>query len=203
MIRIPTRAPRPLLLFTLCRAPASEGAHVRIPFWQPVVRAAGTSDLELAVAGTLTSLPGAAAQRFHTDGTLPGSFNVLLPLVDVSVLGTGTEFWTGSHLDPRVAELARSGELAVTDASELPVSDERTDGGAGAIVKPEGLTAGDVLVYDYRVVHRGPANPGPADRPIFYSVWADPKSAGDHHNFPSRSLAERERNAALFGLALA
>ena len=160
----------------------------------PVVRAAGTSELEQAVAGTLTSLPGAAAQRFHTDGTLAGSFNILCPLVDVGVLGTGTEFWIGSHRDPRVPELQRSGELAVTEASELP------DGEAGTIVKPHGLAAGDLLVYDYRVVHRGPANPGPADRPIFYSVWADPKSAGDHHNFPRRSLAERERNAALFGL---
>ena len=41
MIRIPTRAPRPLQAFNLCRAPASEGAHVRIPFWQ--VKAIGVN----------------------------------------------------------------------------------------------------------------------------------------------------------------
>ena len=163
----------------------------------PVVRAAGFSDLEQAVAGTLTSLPGAVAQRFHTDGMLPGTFNVLLPLVDVGMLGTGTEFWKGSHRDPRVPELQRSGQLAVADAALLPVGNKDSP---GAIVKPQGLAAGDVLIYDYRVVHRGPANPGPADRPIFYSVWAEPQSAGDGQNFPRRSLAERERNAALFGL---
>ena len=69
---------------------------------------------------------------------------------------------------------------------------------APSVVQPR-LRAGDVLLYDYRVVHRGPANPGPQDRPLFYSVWAGAASRGDA-NFPRRSLAELEQRTRLFGL---
>ena len=57
------------------------------------------------------------------------------------------------------------------------------------------LDAGDLLLYDYRIVHHGVANPGPHHRPVYYSAWADPLGEGDGYNFPRRSLAELERNS--------
>ena len=91
------------------------------------------------------------------------------------------------------ADAVLAGKLAVLDAAELPAAKDD-------LLQPDDLCAGDVLLYDYRVVHRGPANDGPRARPIFYSVWADPGSAGDGYNFPERSLADLERRASLFGL---
>ena len=150
------------------------------------------SCVECAAEGLITSLPGAVAQRFHIDGEGAGSFNAIVPLVDTGVQGgTGTEFWLGSHRDPVVAQLIADEKLSVDDAAQLPVPADR-------IVKPA-LTVGDCVVYDYRVVHRGPANGGPSDRPVFYSAWADVRSSGDGYNFPRRSLAELERRSELFG----
>ena len=64
----------------------------------PIVSAAGAKQLQLAVDGLLTSLPGADAQRFHTDGTSEHVYNALVPLVDVPD-GTGTNSVPASHVD--------------------------------------------------------------------------------------------------------
>ena len=177
-------------------APWAELSAVCEMWATPCIMEAGNHErVELAVDGLLTSRPGAPAQRFHTDGAHPGSYQCLLPLVSVGMGGahTGTEFWRASHTNPVVKDLAAAGELAVLDAASLPIES------ADSMVQPC-LAAGDLLVYDYRVVHRGPANPGPNDRPIFYTVWGDPSSAGDGANFPRRSLADLERRKELFGL---
>ena len=62
------------------------------------------------------------------------------------------------------------------------------------VVQPK-LGAGDVLLYDYRVVHRGPANQGPHERPLYYSAYA-----GDTWNFPEERLAAVERRQRMFGV---
>ena len=46
---------------------------------------------------------------------------------------------------------------------------------------------GDVLLFDYRVLHRGLANHSDDARPVAYMVYAAP-GASDRHNFPSTSL---------------
>jgi hypothetical protein len=146
-------------------APVLEAAEVQRPL-RPVLE------------GVVTSLPGAPVQAFHMDGQ--HGFNAIVPLVDVGAHGTGTEFWPGSHRDASVAAAAMRGPLV------CPASQE--------VVQPK-LGAGDVLLYDYRVVHRGPANQGPHERPLYYSAYA-----GDTWNFPEERLAAVERRQRMFGV---
>jgi ectoine hydroxylase-related dioxygenase (phytanoyl-CoA dioxygenase family) len=154
-------------------------------------------ELEMAVEGVLTSLPGAPPQRFHQDGPLEGSFNCFVPLVDVGTQKTGTEFWPGSHVHPAVPPLVLNGKLGVEDPSQLAAiaGDPNVH-----VVQPE-LGAGDMLLYQYRVIHRGPANLSPEPRPIYYCGFSDTAGAGDGYNFKShRALADLERRRSLFGI---
>lgn len=155
--------------------------------------------LEAAVEGVLTSLPGAPHQRFHQDGPHKGSYNCFVPLVDVGAQGTGTEFWEASHTNPIVPELVLSGALGVEEASQLAaVAGNGED--SVSIVQPN-LSAGDMLLYDYRVIHRGPANPTESSRPIYYCGFADTAGAGDGYNFKEhRRLEDFERRRDLFGI---
>jgi hypothetical protein len=107
-------------------------------------------ELTAAVEGVLTSLPGAPHQRFHQDGPLKGSYNCFVPLVDVSAQKSGTEFWVGSHLHPAVPQLSQSGELGVAEAEDL----KKIAGDPDAKIVQPPLGAGDVLIYQYPVVHR-------------------------------------------------
>ena len=107
--------------------------------------------------GVLTSLPGAPHQRFHQDGPLKGSYNCFVPLVDVSAQKSGTEFWVGSHLHPAVPQLSQSGELGVAEAEEL----KKIAGDPDAKIVQPPLGAGDVLIYQYPVVHRCRMRPSP------------------------------------------
>lgn len=153
--------------------------------------AAGDESLEQAVEGVITSLPGAPAQRFHSDGQEDSCFNCFVPLVDVGAQGTGTEFWPASHRDSSAAAEAKA-LLEEDPLVELPSHRE---------VSQPYLSAGELLLYDYRVIHRGPANPSDgAARPVFYSAWASTHGRGDGYNFPQRSLDELERRQRLLGV---
>ena len=205
----------------LRRDPWEALGHATAAWSTPVLAAAGLDDPEPAVNGLITSLPGAATQRFHSDGALGGTYNVIVPLVDTAAALTGTEFWPRSHEDASAAAYAEA-------LLEQPVEDAEADVKASRreVVQPR-LRAGELLLYDYRVIHRGPANAGPSSRAIFYGAWASAASAGDgcaqptprsrrctvgarrcvtvssrlrRYNFPRRSLGEIEQRHRLFGL---
>jgi hypothetical protein len=177
---------------TAADAPWEELSAAARAFTAPIMTSLCESSKVLSAAeGVITSLPGAPAQKFHIDGRVAGSFNVIVPLVDCAAGGARTEFWLGSHRNPVVEEIISRGELAVSNPEELPAT-------AGSIIRPA-LSAGDCVIYDYRVVHRGPANSGATARPFFYTAWSDVRGNGDGYNFPRRSLAELERRLQLFG----
>lgn len=143
---------------------------------QPVLAAAEAERLRPVIEGVVTSLPGSVTQAFHMDGQ--HGFNAIVPLVDVGAHGTGTEFWPRSHRDESIAAAALAGPLVCAATQE--------------VVQPK-LRAGDVLLYNYRVVHRGPENQGPHIRPLYYSAYA-----ADTWNFPQESLAGMERRQKLY-----
>lgn len=139
----------------------------------PIIEAACGEPVECSVEGLITSLAGAPDQAFHRDGP-HRAFYAFVPLVDTAC---GPEFQCGTHLD-------------LEDDERAPPAER--------VCPP--LRAGDVLLYDYRTLHRGVANPTSRGRPIFYSGWAtaESPSGGDGYNFGHRRLADLERRVQLF-----
>lgn len=120
-----------------------------------VARAVLGGECVLDSFGVIVSLPGAAAQHVHADGVLfPGSpcnriippfaLTVAIPLVPVDASNGSTGFYLGSH------------------------HHERQDGEPDFV--PE-LALGSALVWDYRVRHRGEANPSAHPRPVLFAVY--------------------------------
>ncbi|CAB9531172.1 Phytanoyl-CoA dioxygenase (PhyH) [Seminavis robusta] len=138
-------------------------------------------DLSLCHLSLVVSTPGASEQSWHADGGhvstsqhLPCHVaNLFIPLAPVSLDLGPTEFRPGSHVYTRnLAPLL----LAAKARKELrppvaPLLDE-----------------GDVLVFDYRVLHRGKANTThDTNRPILVLTFSQPWYK-DVCNFPKNSL---------------
>ena len=134
----------------------------------PVLREVGQAvlgpDNVLESFGLLVAIAGAPDQGRHFDGLLFEETNLdpLLPAVAISVAiplvkldevtGT-TAFWRGSHRKPY-------------------------PGGPPDFVPL--VPVGSALVWDFRMIHSGRANLGPAPRPVLFSVhgrdwWMEPK----------------------------
>ena len=146
--------------------------------------------IALIQTGSIISLPGADAQRFHVDGSrahfrmsslLPQHrlFNVFIPLVDITENSTGTQFWPGSHL--RRSRKRRYPE--VISRSQKVAQDEQA---MSEMVAPA-CPAGGIILFDYRIIHRGLPNAGPTARPLAYAVMATGR-AWDKANFPGPTL---------------
>jgi len=113
----------------------------------------------------VSSLPGAPDQHFHPDGTARGLVNCFVPLLDVSLENGSTEIRPGSHCWEQ------------TPWGPAQRWDERST----QTVAPA-LRAGELLLFDYRVMHRGRANHSAARRPVGYVVFAR-RGVRDLHNF--------------------
>ena len=108
--------------------------------------------------GVVTSLPGAPAQQFHADGPR-GIVTVFVPLVDCEA--TGTEFWLRSHASDLAQVVAATGALDDSCPRWINGFVRRlceAAGVGGAFAAPR-LRRGDVLIFDYRIIHRGRAHP--------------------------------------------
>jgi hypothetical protein len=113
-------------------------------------------DFVIGSMSVVTSQPGADAQHLHADhpplfpdqrgvASLPAyAFTVLVPLVDLDAEIGGTELHKGSHL-----------------------GDGRMH--AGGLTRA--MRLGDVMVFDYRLAHRGLANRSTRVRPVLSIVY--------------------------------
>jgi hypothetical protein len=145
-----------------------------------------TPETRILRDGLVTSLPGASAQPFHADGRDGRLFNAFLPLV--AVRSQGTEFWLGSHKDPLAAgRLTQPGSGAYVGETILEDADVAARICAPALSRAEGI-----ILFDYRVVHRGRAHGAheAGVRPVFYRVFTTDGAEEDGHNWPSRTLAD-------------
>ena len=125
--------------------------------WLPLVRAILGPDACLIATGCILSLPGSASQQWHSDGDHlasecqlpPHCLNVFVPLVDMATVAVGpTEFTPGTHLQWGRRHL---GNVALTAA------------------------AGDAILFDYRLRHRGlPNKTSDVVRPLVYITYAKP-----------------------------
>ena len=133
----------------------------------------------------LISLPGAGVQEWHMDGghiegkigttstMLPAhAVNVFVALTDITLEMGPTELYPASHFLTR--RMAKSVLLAKVQQT------------LHAPVRPT-LRAGDALVFDYRVLHRGTANDSERPRAMLELVYTR-EGWCDKINFPVRSV---------------
>lgn len=133
-------------------------------------------------AGAVVALPGAAAQDFHADGSLPGLVNCFVALVPTTPHNGPTEFQPGSH-DP--VDFAFAPPPWQDEAQVAPVA--------------PCLARGEILLFQYRVKHRGCANASAVPRPVGYLVYAQ-HGAQDDYNFPTDSSLFDEHDRLESGL---
>ena len=120
-------------------------------------------------AGCVVSFPGTPAQQVHTDGASHGFFNCFVPLTPVDA-SNGTELLPGTHEPVEFALV----ELPWQDESQMEA------------LTPS-LAAGELLLFDYRLRHRGLTNTTAAPRPVAYFVYTCP-GLSDTRNFPCSSV---------------
>ena len=124
--------------------------------------------------GYVTSLPKAPEQHFHADGRKEGMCNCFVALRDVPKIQGPTEFIFGSH------KFDHDAPHETTKARKKREKAKR--------VAPE-LRKGDILLYDYRTLHRGGENKRCHDRrAISYFLFDTNGDIGDTWNFEDASV---------------
>ena len=138
------------------------------PLIYPLLQYLLSPNMIVGSFGSVTSLPGAREQHIHRDlphifdqpDVYPGgekvlpylppyAITVITPLVPVNELNGTTRMWLGSHL------------VTMEKTMDQPISDPIAE-------------AGDVILFDYRLLHTGLANKSNEVRPILYSVYSRP-----------------------------
>ena len=175
-------------------SPVVEALHAELPpsaddgllpeFTSPMARSVlgGASRLlpstpKVDQIGAIVSRPGAGPQRFHADAgdthlqlarlsPRHRLFNVFCPLVDLEEGGDGTMLWPASHLERK--RLEYDVYCADTCRSYLLERDER----AMAEMAVPACPAGGLLIFDFRLQHRGMPNTSGRERAIAHAVLA-------------------------------
>lgn len=111
------------------------------------------SDLMMTTLQIVDSLPGSAIQIWHADNAEKG-ITVIIPLIDLTDLNGPTELISGSH-----NLLGNTWSKTTENRGDDSVWSKLS------VVKPL-LSAGDGLIVDARVLHRGGANMSETSRAI-------------------------------------
>ena len=176
------------------------------PWLMPLIKSILGDSAKLVYAGLILSFPGSLDQPWHQDGHLlfpeqlvgdqkiqelpPYALNVFVPLTSIDQALGPTEFWVGSHKESQMKSVQKVLSSAISAAQELQGMQHfpnllHHDVPTG-IVAPS-LSKGDVLIYDYRICHRGTQNLSSTVRPMMYLMYARPWFA-EHVNFGSERL---------------
>lgn len=155
--------------------------NVLCPELQQVVDGLLGDDNVLTYAGLIHSLPTSTDQPWHQDGlplfpeasleTPCYSLNVFVPLHPVTRSLGPTEFIPGSHV----------GETSAS-ANEDPDKAALKSGVLAPLPTP-----GDILIYDYRTIHRGTQNKATETRHMLYLMFSRPWFK-EHFNFGTEKL---------------
>lgn len=179
--------------------------------WLPVVRQILGDDCKLLFQGLVVTEPGAKEQALHADGPhVPGEWRhhdpqvaatshhsqhpchcltVFVPLVDLTEENGATKYLPGTQHS-----------VLSTAALEAEASEAGSSGGAGSCARLE-VSAGDAVLFDYRLFHAGGANRSTRRRPILYLIYARPWYE-DNINFPARHEASLESELSGSGVPL-
>ena len=146
-----------------------------------------SSSSYVAAAGFLINEPGSKAQNWHKDGPDPGFINCFVPLIDLT-----------EELGPTAFS------LAIDDSNNIDHEDDEDNDRKNVLVPM--LNKGNILLFDYRTLHRGQGNTSNDDitRTLAYAVYCrrrtrrrtspidddEVKESGDVHNFPAALTLE-------------
>ena len=172
-----------------------------------------TSPSEVASAcmpffGLVRADPGCPAQLWHADSghrrpehTPPHLLNVLLALRDVSVSDGPTEIVPGSHVltnHHRPDAKFGSTQLLYQSESNGP---ELVGSCAQAAIKVP-LSAGSVLIFDDRVLHRGGANVAESARDLAFFTFCRPQHVPNIQSYyeATRSIATYDHRGLAEGV---
>ena len=173
--------------------------------WLEVVRAALGPDARPAFCGVVFSRPGSPAQQWHIDSPHEAvehrpahAVNVLLALADIPLAAGPTEVARGTHLATNHLAspwLDRDDLLYQTDTEITPAALRRAgqaqDAGTAESVV-QAMSAGDCLIFDDRILHRGLANASAHERWVAYFSYLRPRPGmdkiADTHFEASKSL---------------
>jgi hypothetical protein len=173
--------------------------------WLGLVQAILGPDAQPSFCGVVFSRPGSPAQQWHIDSPHESAeirpahaVNVLLALADIPLAAGPTEVARGTHL--RTNHLARpwldrdsllyQSETEITPAT-LDRAEQHEDARA---VQPtvQAMSAGDCLIFDDRILHRGLANASKQERWVAYFSYMRPRpgldGVTDTHFEASKSL---------------
>lgn len=129
-------------------------------------------------AGFLMNEPGSSSQNWHRDGPDAGYIDCFVPLIDLN------------------ESIGPTAILPCTHASSSSVDElvDKSDGRRIPVVPM--LKKGDILLFDYRTIHRGLANVSESTtRTLAYVVFKRNderclEDLGDIHNFPAALTLE-------------
>jgi hypothetical protein len=133
--------------------------------WLPIVQAILGGAAHLSHAGCMMSMPFSATQAWHSDGPhrskdthLPAYMcNVFVPLIDMNRRLGGTQLNPGSHVHH---------DEMIRTTSVTPL-----------------LKAGQAMLFDYRIRHRGLGNEDVVARPVLYFSYSARADIVDDANF--------------------
>jgi hypothetical protein len=173
--------------------------------WLALVRAALGPDAQPSFCGVVFSRPGSPAQQWHIDSPHEArehrpahAVNVLLALADIPLEAGPTEVAPGTHLRTNHLQrpwldrdnlLYQSG-IEITPAALEDPKLARRD--AAPVTWMQAMSAGDCLMFDDRILHRGLANSSAHERWVAYFSYLRPRpglgAIADTHFEASRSL---------------
>ena len=173
--------------------------------WLDLVRAVLGPDARPSFCGVVFSLPGSPAQQWHIDSpheapeSLPAhAVNVLLALADIPLAAGPTEVALGTHqLSNHLASpwLDRDDLLYQSESEITPAALRRAGQAQGTeVMQPavQAMAAGDCLIFDDRILHRGLANSSGQERWLAYFSYLRPRpgmdATADTHFEASKSL---------------
>jgi len=165
-----------------------------LPWWPFVARLLG-DDAEHAFSGVVSSEPGSPAQEWHIDSPhdsvehLPAHMlNVFVALEDVSMAMGPTEFAVGSH---RHTNHLRNPALVVENLlyQSSGISPEILNTAEDKLeCYSSAFEAGNCLIFDDRMMHRGLANESEKTRHVVYFSYRKNGYRESTHFEAKRSL---------------
>ncbi len=180
----------------------SKGTISKAVPWMNIVREVLGEECRPSFCGIVFSRPGAPAQQWHIDSphestcfSPPHALNVFVALEDISESAGPPEIAAESHVITNHLSDARLNSKHLLYQTSLEITPSCL-AGVGEICKTRksSMDAGDCLIFDDRILHRGLANQSRLERWMAYFSYMRPRT-----NLCMVSDTHFESNASIFG----